>query len=44
MATAAYIEETVTGVSYHDGSTYLLANGIEIPYSAIMEVTEPEKK
>ena len=44
MATAAYIEETVTGVSYHNGSTYLLAKGIEIPYSAIMEVTQPEKK
>jgi flagellar basal-body rod modification protein FlgD len=44
MATAAYIEETVDGVSYHDGSTYLLANGIEIPYSAIIEVTLPEAK
>ena len=44
MATAAYIKETVTGVSYHDGSTYLLAKDIEIPYSAILEVTEPEKK
>jgi flagellar basal-body rod modification protein FlgD len=43
MATAAYIKETVTGVSYHNGSTYLLAKGVEIPYSAIMEVTEPEK-
>jgi flagellar basal-body rod modification protein FlgD len=39
MSTAAYVEETVTGVSYHDGSTYLLANDIEIPYSAIIEVT-----
>jgi flagellar basal-body rod modification protein FlgD len=44
MATAAYIKETVTGVSYHDGSTYLLAKDIEIPYSAILEVTEAEKK
>jgi flagellar basal-body rod modification protein FlgD len=44
MATAAYIEVTVTGVSYHDGSTYLLAKDIEIPYSAILEVTEAEKK
>ena len=44
MVTAAYIEETVTGVSYHNGSTYLLAKGIEIPYSAIMEVTAPETK
>ena len=44
MATAAYIEETVTGVSYHNGSTYMLAKGIEIPYSAIIEVAEPEKK
>jgi len=44
MATAAYIEETVTGVSYHNGSTYLLSNDIEIPYSAIIEVAEPEKK
>jgi flagellar basal-body rod modification protein FlgD len=44
MATAAYIKETVTGVSYHDGSTYLLAKDIEIPYSAILEVTEPEKE
>lgn len=42
MSAAAYIEETVTGVSYHDGSTYLLAKGIEIPYSAIIEVTQPE--
>ncbi len=44
MATAAYIEETLTGVSYHDGSTYLLAKGIEIPYSAIIEVAETVKK
>jgi flagellar basal-body rod modification protein FlgD len=44
MATAAYIEETVTGVSYHNGSTYLLASGVEIPYAAIIEVKEPEKK
>jgi flagellar basal-body rod modification protein FlgD len=44
MTAAAYIEETVTGIGYHDGSTYLQANGIEIPYSAIMEVTEPVKK
>jgi flagellar basal-body rod modification protein FlgD len=43
MDTAAYIEETVTGISYHSGSTYLLANGIEIPYSAIIEVSEPTK-
>jgi flagellar basal-body rod modification protein FlgD len=40
MATAAYIEETVTGISYHDGGTYLLAKDIEIPYSAIIEVSE----
>jgi flagellar basal-body rod modification protein FlgD len=40
MSTAAYIEETVTGISYHDGGTYLLANDIEIPYSAIIEVSE----
>jgi flagellar basal-body rod modification protein FlgD len=44
MTTAAYIEEPVTGVSYHDSSTYLQANGIEIPYSAIMEVTDAVKK
>jgi flagellar basal-body rod modification protein FlgD len=44
MSTAAYIQETVTGVSYHDGNTYLLAKGTEIPYYAIMEVTEPVKK
>jgi flagellar basal-body rod modification protein FlgD len=44
MTTAAYIEETVTGIGYHDGSTYLQANGIEIPYSAILEVTELVKK
>jgi flagellar basal-body rod modification protein FlgD len=44
MTSAAYIKETVTGISYHDSSTYLQANGIEIPYSAIMEVTEPVKK
>ncbi len=44
MDTAAYIEETVTGVSYHNGNTYLLAKDIEIPYSAIIEVKEPEKK
>jgi flagellar basal-body rod modification protein FlgD len=44
MTTAAYIEETVTGIAYHDGGTYLQANGIEIPYSAIMEVAEPVKK
>ncbi len=43
MNSAAYIEETVTGVSYHDGSTYLVANGIEIPYAAVIEVTEPAK-
>ena len=40
MSTAAYIEADITGVSYHDGSTYLLAKDREIPYSAIMEVTE----
>lgn len=44
MDTAAYIQETVTGVSYHNGSTYLMAKDIEIPYSAIIEVSEPEKK
>ena len=44
LDTAAYIQETVTGVSYHNGSTYLMAKDIEIPYSAIIEVTEPEKK
>ncbi len=44
MDTAAYIEETVTGVSYHNGNTYLLARDIEIPYSAIIEVREAEKK
>ena len=44
MDTAAYIEELVTGVSYHNGNTYLLAKDMEIPYSAIIEVTEPEKK
>jgi len=44
MDTAAYIEETVTGVSYHNSSTYLLAQDIEIPYSAIIEVTEPKEK
>jgi len=43
MSTAAYVEDTVTGVSYHDGGTYLQSNGIEIPYSAIIEVTEPNK-
>ncbi|MBI5590604.1 MAG: hypothetical protein HY881_08995 [Deltaproteobacteria bacterium] len=41
MSTAAYVEDIVTGVSYHDSNTYLLSNGIEIPYSAIIEVTEP---
>ena len=41
MTTAAYIKEPITGISYHDSSTYLQANGIEIPYSAIIEVTEP---
>lgn len=44
MDTAAYIEETVTGVSYHSGSTYLMAKDIEIPYSAIIAVSEPENK
>ncbi|RPJ59525.1 MAG: hypothetical protein EHM12_06865 [Dehalococcoidia bacterium] len=44
LTAAAYIEETVTGVSYHDSSTYLLANGVEIPYSTIMEVTEQADK
>ncbi len=43
MNTAAYVEETVTGIGYHDSSTYLQANGIEIPYSAILEVTAPAK-
>lgn len=40
MSTAAYIEADITGVSYHDGSTYLLAKDKEIPYSAIIEVSE----
>lgn len=40
MSTAAYIKVPVTGIGYHDGSTYLQANSIEIPYSAILEVTE----
>jgi flagellar basal-body rod modification protein FlgD len=44
MASAAFIEEIITGVSYHDNSTYLLAKGIEIPYAAIIEVSEPESK
>jgi flagellar basal-body rod modification protein FlgD len=44
MASAAFIEEIITGVSYHNSSTYLLAKGIEIPYAAIIEVSEPEKK
>jgi flagellar basal-body rod modification protein FlgD len=44
MTAAAYIQEPITGISYHDSSTYLQANGIEIPYSAVMEVTEPVTK
>jgi flagellar basal-body rod modification protein FlgD len=44
MESAAFIEEIITGVSYHSGNTYLLAKGIEIPYAAIIEVSEPEKK
>ncbi|MEI6262268.1 MAG: flagellar hook capping FlgD N-terminal domain-containing protein, partial [Deltaproteobacteria bacterium] len=44
MESAAFIEEVITGVSYHNGNTYLLAKGIEIPYAAIIEVSEPEKK
>lgn len=44
METAAYIEEKVTGVSYHSGNTYLLAEDIEIPYSAVMEVIESEEE
>jgi len=44
MASAAFIEEIITGVSYHSGNTYLLAKGIEIPYAAIIEVSEPGSK
>ena len=44
MESAAFIEEIITGVSYHSGNTYLLAKGIEIPYAAIIEVSEPESK
>ena len=44
MESAAFIEEIITGVSYHNGNTYLLAKGIEIPYAAIIEVSEPESK
>ncbi len=44
MTTAAYVKATVTGVGYHDNSTYLQANGIEIPYSAVLEVTETGQK
>ncbi len=43
MPTAAYIEEEITGVSYHDGNTYLMAGDIEIPYSAVMAVEEMEE-
>jgi flagellar basal-body rod modification protein FlgD len=44
MDSAAYIEKLITGVSYHSSKTYLLADDIEIPYSAVIEVKEPEKK
>lgn len=44
MTTAAYITATVTGVTYHDSSTYLLSDGIEIPYAAVIEVAQPENK
>ncbi len=40
MSTAAYIEADITGVGYHDGSTFLKAKDLEIPYSTIIEVME----
>ncbi len=46
LSTCAYILEPITGVAYHDGNTYLVAeDGTEIPYSLILgaeEVTEEE--
>ncbi len=42
MNTAAYVEHTVTGVSYHNGNTYLKAKDVEIPYSAVIGVTDPK--
>jgi flagellar basal-body rod modification protein FlgD len=44
LDTAAYIEETITGVSFHDSSTYLLSEEIEIPYAAVIEVIETTHK
>lgn len=44
MDTAAYVEHTVTGVSYHNGNTYLKAKDVEIPYSAIIGVTDPKTR
>lgn len=46
LSTCAYILESITGVAYHDGNTYLVSeDGTEIPYSLIMgaeEVAEEE--
>ena len=39
MSTAAYIQADATGVSYHDGGTYLTTKDVEIPYSSIIKVT-----
>ena len=39
MSTAAYIQVDTTGVSYHDGSTYLTTKDAEIPYSSVIKVT-----
>lgn len=44
MNTAAYVEHTVTGISYYNGNTYLKAKDVEIPYSAVIGVTEPKSK
>ena len=40
VQTVTYISERVTGVTFKDGVTYLMAGGMEIPIGDVIEVTE----
>ena len=40
VQTATYISDRVTGVTFKDGITYLLAGGMKIPIGDVIEVSE----
>ena len=40
VQTVTYISERVTGVTFKNGVTYLMAGGMEIPIGDVIEVTE----